>query len=652
MKFRGDIEGLRAVAVLPILLHHASVRGFHGGFIGVDIFFVISGYLITSILYRDIGWSRFSLAEFYRRRALRILPALFVMLLATMAIGFVALTPNEFVNLARSGLATTLFVSNIQFFASTGYFAASAANAPLLHTWSLAVEEQFYIFWPMILVAAARWGPRAVLPVVLAVSTVSLIAAVWMVFRHAEAAFYLLPFRAWELGLGGALAIVQSEPGNLGIRRASHAKIAGNALALAGIVTIAYCTHFYRQPIVFPGLTALPPTLGAVALIAAGPNTLVNRMLAIPIARFFGRISYSLYLWHWPIIVFASLWFFLPQSPTVIVGQIALSIAVATASYHLLEVGLRARLAKGPILKRSAVAIVACAALGLVVIGRDGFPGRFDPGAVELARVLDRDEEAAYRRGQCFVVEAGDRFDRAACLEAGGKRPSLLLAGDSVAAHYWPGLAAIPTSYDLMQATMVGCRPYLTSDPSTPCEVFFDDILGDWVPSHRPDVLMLSGNWVASDAAPLRATLAALRETGQMVVVVGPVPRYRSALPRLLFFSPTEDHDAFARSYLVADIWQIDADIGAVARETGATYVSPLRLLCDQAACVTSTAPGVPLQFDYVHLTHEGSEYLATLIMREIDLGLNASATAAEPLLSGSADGDALGGVEGPVRSR
>lgn len=620
MKFRGDIEGLRSIAILPILLHHASVPGFQGGFIGVDIFFVISGYLITNILYRDIGHRRFSLADFYRRRAIRILPALFVMILVTLAAGFMTLAPNEFVNLARSGLAATLFVSNIHFMANTGYFAASAADAPLLHTWSLAVEEQFYIFWPIILLLAARHGRRELLPIVGVVSAVSLIASAWVVFHYAEAAFYLLPFRAWELGLGGALAILQTGPGKLGIARASYANVAGNALAVAGIVTIAYCAHFYRQPIVFPGLTALPPTLGTVALLAAGPTTLVNRMLAIPVMRFFGRISYSLYLWHWPIIVFAQLWLFLPQNnPLVISGEIVFSIIIATISYRILEVDLRAWLRKGAVLKLSAIAILACAALCLLIVRRDGFPGRFDPQAIEIARVLDRDEEATYRRGSCFVVEAGDRFDPETCLKASGERPSLLLVGDSVAAHYWPGLVVSSRGYDLMQATMVGCRPYMTSNPLRPCEIFFDEVLSEWLPRHKPDVLLLSGNWVSTDADPLHATLSKLRAMGQRVVVVGPVPRYQTALPRLLFFSRNESHDELARPALDADIWEIDERIGAVAREAGATYVSPLRFLCDQEKCVTYAAPRVPLQFDYVHLTREGSEYVVRQIMRQIN---------------------------------
>lgn len=618
MKFRPDIEGLRALAVVPILFNHALVPGFHGGFIGVDIFFVISGYLITGILMRDMGRGEYSLAGFYRRRALRILPALFVMMLATFLVGYFAMTPNEFVGLARSAMATTFFVSNVHFFLDTGYFTSAAAHMPLLHTWSLAVEEQFYIFWPLLLAALIGAGRRRLFHVIVALSVLSLLASVWMVGRNAPAAFYLIPFRAWELGLGGILAVAQVEPGRLGAIPERYARPLRNLLALGGLAVILYCVHNYRQPIVFPGLTALPPTLATVAIIAAGPGTLVNRALSLWPARFVGRISYSLYLWHWPVIVFAQLWFFLSPTPWTIAGELALSIALAILSYELLETRLRDWLARSStrtVLARAGVAIAALAVICLVILRANGFENRFDPGRLAIARVLDRDEEATYRRGTCFVVEAGDRFDPETCLPAKAARPSLLLTGDSVAAHYWPGLSAVAGDFGLMQATMVGCRPTVTKDPAIPCEVFFNDILEDWVPGHTPDVVMLAGNWLASDAEPLRATLERLGARKENVVVIGPMPRYESALPRLMFFSGKTD---LAAASLQKDVWAVDRSIGDVARAAGVRYISPLELLCEENSCVTFAAPGIPLQFDYVHLTREGSEFVARRIMEQV----------------------------------
>ena len=236
--FRPDIEGLRALAVLPILLNHALVRGFAGGFVGVDVFFVISGYLITLILMRDLQSGAFSIKGFYRRRILRILPALFVMLGVVTAAGFVWLTPNEFTHLAKSALATTFFVSNLLLYSDTGYFTAAAATLPLLHTWSLAIEEQFYIFWPIVLLLAVRFGARMTLAAVVGICLLSLAASQWMVVRDPSAAFYLIPFRTWELGLGGVLAILQLRSPAIFRRQDGGLPMARNLLAPAGLAAI------------------------------------------------------------------------------------------------------------------------------------------------------------------------------------------------------------------------------------------------------------------------------------------------------------------------------------------------------------------------------------------------------------------------------
>ena len=620
--FRPDIEGLRALAVLPILLNHALVRGFAGGFVGVDVFFVISGYLITLILMRDLQSGAFSIKGFYRRRILRILPALFVMLGVVTAAGFVWLTPNEFTHLAKSSLATTFFVSNLLLYSDTGYFTTAAATLPLLHTWSLAIEEQFYIFWPIVLLLAVRLGARMTLAAVVGICLLSLAASQWMVVRDPSAAFYLIPFRTWELGLGGVLAILQLRSPAIFRRQDGGLPMARNLLAAAGLAAILYCVYAYRQPIVFPGLSALPPTLGTVAIIAAGSGAFVNRMLALPPVRFFGRISYSLYLWHWPVIVFSKLALFLPETPAVIAGQLVVSVVLAWISYELVETRLRAVLARqdaSTVLWRAGVAMAASALVSLTILRFDGFARRYSDDQLAVAGVLDRDQERDYRRGTCFVVEAEDRFDRDACLASDERRPSLLLAGDSVAAHLWPGLAAVATGYAIGQATMVGCRPYVGNDPRLPCSRFFDTLLGEWTPQMRPDLLMLAGNWIAADAAPLRSTLEKLVASGQATVVVGPMPRYDSSLPRLLFFGTGPDPGARARASLSKNLWRIDAEIGAAARSAGALYVSLLDLLCPAGECPIYAKPNVPLQFDYVHLTTEGSELVVARMMERIN---------------------------------
>ena len=296
--YRPDIDGLRAVAVVPVVLYHAGVPALTGGFVGVDVFFVISGYLITGIVAAGIAAGSFSIVEFYERRARRILPALFVVLAASVAAGWWLLLPEPLERFAKSLLAATLFGSNFWFLDSArDYFAPGSDFAPLLHTWSLAVEEQFYLFFPPLLWAVARWRRGREVRLVAWLSLASFLGAVVVVAVDPPLAFYLAPLRIWELGLGALLAL-RPVP-----RLAARWQREGlGALGLAGI---AVAVFGYDDLTPFPGFAALAPCLGALAIIAVGSGgSVVNRALAIRPVVFVGLISYSLYLWHWPILAF------------------------------------------------------------------------------------------------------------------------------------------------------------------------------------------------------------------------------------------------------------------------------------------------------------------------------------------------------------
>ncbi|QXT35546.1 acyltransferase [Sphingomonas sanguinis] len=614
--FRADIEGLRALAVVPILFNHVRVHGFLGGFIGVDIFFVISGYLITGILVRDMAAGRYSIAGFYRRRVLRIFPALFALLVVVSVLSFIALTPTELAAYGQSLAATILFASNIQFYGDTGYFTAVAGSRPLLHTWSLAVEEQFYLVWPLLIAWLMR-RRAGLVPVIAALILLSFAASVWMVATDMPAAFYLIPFRFWELAAGGLLA-VGTTPAALRSIPPRAARIGREALGLAGLIAILWCIRFFKEPLDFPGLNALPAVLGTVAIIATGPDTLVGRLLALRPVRWIGLISYSLYLWHWPVIVFAKLWLFLPQTAVTKTGQIGVSLVLAVLSYHLFEVRLRRPL-EGLSTRRVLMGAGIVMAIGLtfagVLIAGRGFPDRFEPRRAALGQVLDRDEEAAYRRGSCFVLDGG-RFDDRTCLARRAPGPTILLVGDSVAAHLWPGFAADAGGFDIRQATMIGCTPKLFPDmPWLLCSRFFGDLLTRWAPAHHPAAVMLAGNWHDKDVAMIRRTMVAERARGQRVIVIGPMPRYTSALPRLLFFDPSGDR---ARASLEEGLWSLDDAMGAAVQDGGGTYISPLRLLCPDRRCRVVTRQGVPMQFDNVHLTREGSVEAVAAMMPAI----------------------------------
>jgi peptidoglycan/LPS O-acetylase OafA/YrhL len=288
--YRRDIDGLRGIAVLLVLAFHLGTSKCSGGFIGVDVFFVISGYLISSIILSEISASRFSLLSFYERRIRRIAPALFVMMLVTSLLAYKFFLPAELEQFAKSLLASTFSISNLYFFHQSGYFEGPAAMKPLLHTWSLAVEEQFYIFLPLFLIAVRRFFPDRQRVLILSVAIASFCVSVWGAFHDPSRTFYLAHSRAWELLLGTLIALDM-------FPRFSNA-IWRNAASMAGLSSILLAAVIYDRTTPFPGAAALVPCLGAALIIAAGRSgpSIVSRLLSLSPIVFVGMISYSLYL--------------------------------------------------------------------------------------------------------------------------------------------------------------------------------------------------------------------------------------------------------------------------------------------------------------------------------------------------------------------
>lgn len=599
--YRRDIDGLRALAVLPILFNHVGVKGFGGGYVGVDIFFVISGFLISGILARDIVASDFSIAAFYRRRVLRIFPALFAMLAVVSILCLPVLMPGEMLRFGKSVIGATFFSSNFVFYGEAGYFDTASHSKPLLHTWSLGIEEQFYILWPWLMLLAARKGRRAMIGAMAATALLSFAYALWQVPRDMEGAFYLLPARAWELALGGLVALLPARQISRWLRE---------ALTLLGGALIAYAILRFFPPIAFPGATALVPCIGAALLIRFAPGTLAGRMLSLGPVVMIGQISYSLYLWHWPVIVLSEIGLFLRPTPVVMAGQVIASVLLAIASWRWIEQPFRHMqgMSDRAVLGRAAATMGVALGIGLVLLSGQGLAGRFTPQEQRLAAYADRDYEAGFRRGSCFIISAEDAFDRDRCMVAARGRPSVLLVGDSMAAHYWPGLARYQDRFAISQATMAGCVPNLyPADSRRRCEQFFRRmILSTRI--HKPSILILSGNWQGFDMPLLRHSLPILRQLGVPVLLIGPVPHYDTALPRLLVSAMRLDRPRLPNDALHEQTFEVDRDMAAMAAENGIAYFSPLSQLCGHARCRTFARPGVPLQFDYGHLSPAGSQ--------------------------------------------
>src|SRR6185437_11564090 len=346
-RYRADIDGLRAIAVLLVVASHLHVAHFAGGYIGVDVFFVISGYLISSNIVPQIRAGSFSLTDFYLRRIRRIFPALIVMLAATIPLAWRFLFPTEMVEYARSLLAAVFACSNTLLWSWGGYFASQNELKPLLHTWSLGVEEQFYLLFPLCLLALTRFRQQAwIKPFICALAVVSLVAASILAYRNPHAAFFNVGLRAWELMIGAILSqrYVPSP----------HRRISRELATVLGLLAIVLPAILYTATSTFPGLTALPPCLGAALIIAAGENgaSLPSRLLSLPPLVFFGLISYSLYLWHWPVQVFYNLRHLqtcapgscaVPINHTAQASIFLVSTVIATLSWQYVETPFRRR---------------------------------------------------------------------------------------------------------------------------------------------------------------------------------------------------------------------------------------------------------------------------------------------------------------------
>ncbi|MGV6820480.1 MAG: acyltransferase family protein [Parvularcula sp.] len=435
--YRADIDGLRTLAVLPVVFFHAGL-GFPGGFVGVDIFFVISGFLITGIVDRDIQDRKFSLVRFYERRIRRLYPALFAMLTVTTGIAAWLMIPQDFADFGGSLAATTVYASNFFFFFQNGYFNEAAHLKPLLHTWSLAVEEQFYIFFPPALWVLARYLPRRAVKAVLAFGAiVSFALCVWATGKNEDFAFFLLPTRAWELALGGLLA--------LGMFPSLEARPRiRQALSWTGLLLIAVPVFTYSQATAFPGLAALWPCLGTFLLLWVGRDGwgLITKALATPPMVAVGKISYSLYLWHWPIIVFGT--YGAGPHPSVPVGimLVVLSLGFAYLSWRFVEQPVRIGDLFGQRITLFLGAFAASAvamAVGLGIHLTKGLPSRADPALMAMIDPAQYLHDHRY----CHDITPVRLREGDICVRgAGGALPSFALVGDSHADALSPGLFA------------------------------------------------------------------------------------------------------------------------------------------------------------------------------------------------------------------
>jgi peptidoglycan/LPS O-acetylase OafA/YrhL len=624
LKYRPDIDGLRALAVLSVVFYHLGLP-IHGGYVGVDIFFTISGFLIGSIILRQTSDRSFTFAAFYERRVRRIFPALFAMLLVSCVLAYVYLLPVELLSFGKSLAAVSFSISNGFFWLQSGYFDAPASETPLLHTWSLAVEEQFYVFLPIFLVLLRRFAPRHTDLGIYLFAAASFLISIYGAYRFPSAAFYLPHTRAWELLLGTILALKRCP------------KVTGRAMrqiaGIAGIILIASSLWFYRPWTPFPGLAALPPCLGTALIISAGTSgtSLVGRLLSLKPVTFVGLISYSLYLWHWPLIVFYKFGFTILGGLSHHESQallLALSLVFAAASWRFVELPFRSgifRTGRHALFTGAAAATVAVTASGAALILSQGMPSRFTPQARTVASYIDNDpldSRDQYRNGTCFVTDERATlkdFLQNKCLPDKPLQKTILVLGDSHAAAMWWGFDQLFPDVNVIQATASGCKPVLKQRPRQHdgCAQIMSYMLQDYLPSHKVDAVLIEAHWDDGDIASLGETIEWLKRQKIPTILFGPVVQYDSALPRLLAMSISRGDPLLPRRHLAAFVEPLDRQMAALSRDSWhVPYISMYELFCGKVSCTQYAAPEVPLLSDYGHLTKLGSVLAAERIAK------------------------------------
>jgi peptidoglycan/LPS O-acetylase OafA/YrhL len=635
ISYQAHVDGLRAVAVLSVIAFHAFPTRITGGFIGVDIFFVISGFLISGIILGGLRQGSFTFSDFYSRRIRRIFPALTVVLAATLVLGYLLLFPSEFHNLGKHALGGALFVANVTLWQDAGYFDIAAELKPLLHLWSLGVEEQFYLLWPLFLFVChkRRWNTLWITGLIF---LASFAFNVWASGNKPIANFFLLPGRFWELMAGSMLAQLQvggeSASAVLGLERSATAR---ESVAIAGIALVVTAVFEIDRNTVFPGWAALAPVLGTCLLIAAGPQAWINRrLLAHPTAVFVGLISYPLYLWHWPLFAYARITspdgHSMATSTALILAGTALLLAWAT--YRWVEKPIRFGHRKlGKVVPALCVSMGVMALTGAMAFA-DQLHSRLTNPSIYIIEEAIADWN--YPTADSNFKRAGDfRLLR----EKGARRTSALFVGDSHMEQYWSKVKALvdekgAKTRSAVFATSAGCPPLPHANRVAPgffCDKFFEFAMDT---AHNPDIdtVVFGAAWEAyflvrgrsatppnaifSTYDPSRviltwdARLRDLRREGKRVVLLLSNPTSRAFSPTSMLpdrFDPSRPtkHVSYVSRSEFAEVTKPVAErLKALAAAAGATVVDPVDYFCNASACPTTTEDGHPLYSDSNHI--------------------------------------------------
>jgi peptidoglycan/LPS O-acetylase OafA/YrhL len=657
MRYRPDIDGLRALAVLPVVLFHAGFAWFGGGYIGVDIFFVISGFLITSLIAEEIREKRFSIISFYERRIRRIFPALFAGIFFSFIAALGLYFPLQLVDFAKSILATSIFASNMYFWRSSGYFEAPSHEIPLLHTWSLSVEEQFYIAFPLLLIIIHRWSKQRWIMWLALIAIVSFALSVWGIANKPRATFCIAPTRVWELLLGSLLALRAFPP--------MQNRLARELSSLAGFGLITWSIFAFSADTPFPGVNALFPCVGAALLIYSGDSgpTATHDVLRIKPLVFIGLISYSLYLLHWPLLVFAQSWKIDKLTDVDKIAVIGLSLLAAALSWKFVEMPFRKR--DGLITKKMLFFVAACMmafeiVFGVLALSFNGWPGRFPALANELALTSLSKNARAF---DCLGgLERKDWIPLAnACRYGANVAARYAVWGDSHGDAMINAIGKVAERHNeaVLFFGLIACPPILGINRANAdyardgnCAKYNDQVVQFLIANDKIDTVILiaryalyvEGGTVGFGPVEERAktylitnedasvkdlperkvlfrtqmskTINRLASAGKQIVIVYPTPETGYNIPTTLarLTLGGKDPNEFARpvDYYFRRQEFIFNVLDGLEHSSQLIRIYPHRKLCDEKNCIVY-AEGKSLYFDENHLSLAGAELVAPL---------------------------------------
>jgi peptidoglycan/LPS O-acetylase OafA/YrhL len=633
MEYRREIDGLRAVAVVPVILFHAGVHAFSGGFVGVDVFFVISGFLITSLIASEIQTGRFTIVQFYERRARRILPALFLVMLVCLPLAWQWLLPNDMRRFSESLIAVSTFSSNILFYLSTGYFGSEVK--PLLHTWSLAIEEQYYVLFPLILMAAWKFGRRSVIALLAVVAVASLATAQWYAFRNPTFDFLMLPTRFWELLVGALVALASPSEDT-----SSHGHLLRQLGASLGVALILIAIFAFDETTPFPSFYALVPTLGTALIIASGSarQTLVGKLLASKWLVGIGLISYSAYLWHQPMLAFARHRVAGEPSEALMLTLGFGALVPAYFSWRYIEAPFRdrKRFARKQIFLYAGAGSALFILVGLLGVVTEGFRSRMPPAV--LAIDISRQHEQWLNAAGCNLH--GEHLVLAECIRGEqSAQPKVALLGDSHAESLTYELAAAFNSHGASFASLVRAHCALNfheqpavSDEGRQCQAYQREILN--LTSKFDTFIVFTRRDLPGEApaAYMRAfeentqSIEDLLAMGKQVILVYPIPVYTTRIAEymeknILFYGgklpmlAVDSRQFEARTKFYYDGYD------AIGPSPNLKRIYSNELLCHRVEknnCVTAI-DGMPLYWDESHLSNAGARLIVQEVMRDLD---------------------------------